>query len=84
MVIFHFVVYETDHLYNHHRHVGTRKDIITCPKGKNFYQYLVHVFVGAYRFAYNYNKKTFFSLMALYFTYIMAIFFLAYKELGTI
>ncbi len=79
MVIFHFVIYETDHLYNHHRHVGTSKDIITSPKGKNFYSYLVQVFIGAYRFAYNYNQKAFFNLMAIYFTYIVAILSLAYK-----
>lgn len=51
-VIILFSVYPIEHIYYHHKNVGTIKDPITSPKNFNLYSYTLRVVWTAYKFTY--------------------------------
>lgn len=54
-----FTIYPTEHLYLHHKKVGTLEDPITAPKNKSLYGYYFGALFGCYRFNYGYSRKIF-------------------------
>lgn len=59
-----FTAYPIEHLYLHHKKVGTTEDPITSPKNKTVYSYYVNAIASAYNFNYKHNK-TYFTLCVL-------------------
>lgn len=59
MFLFQFTIYPTEHLYLHHKKVGTPEDPITSPKGRSIYSYYFNAIFSCYKFNYNYDKKVF-------------------------
>lgn len=80
MATLQFAVYPIEHLYLHHKYVGTLKDPITSPKDKSYYQYLVNCYYSTHKFTYNYSKLVFAGCLALNATYAVLLVFLAYRE----
>ena len=50
-----FTVYPIEHLYMHHKKVGTTEDPVTSPKDQSVYKYYVKVISSAYSFNYHHN-----------------------------
>ena len=59
MAVFQFSVYPIEHIYLHHKHVGSQKDPITSPVNQNFYRYLFNAYFSAHKFVFNWSKKAF-------------------------
>ena len=59
LFFFHFTAYPIEHLYLHHKKVGTPEDPITSPKNQNIYHYYVNAISSAYKFNYKHNKTIF-------------------------
>lgn len=70
MALFQFSVYPTEHVYLHHKYVGTVKDPITSPKGQDFYTYTLKAFVSAHKFVWSYSPKVFAACMAANWGYL--------------
>lgn len=77
MTIFLFTVYPIEHLYAHHKNVGTIKDPITSPKNFNLYSYTLRVVYTAHKFTYEYSKGIFFGCITLNVSYIGMLYLLA-------
>ncbi len=82
MALFQFTVYPTEHLYLHHKYVGTDKDPITSPKNQTLYMYTIKAFFSAHKFVFNYNIKAFAVCMLTNWLYLGILFFHAFRELG--
>ena len=65
-----FSVYPIEHIYLHHKHVGSTKDPITSPKNQNFYFYTIQAYISAHKFVYKWSKKAFAVCMLANFTYL--------------
>ena len=59
-----FTAYPIEHLYLHHKKVGSAEDPITSPKNQTVYSYYVNAILSAYKFNYNYNK-TYFAICVI-------------------
>jgi hypothetical protein len=79
MAIFLFSVYPIEHVYYHHKNVGTSKDPIMSPKNFNLYSYTLRVIWTAHKYTYQYSKKVFLGCMALNASYIGLLYFLAIR-----
>ena len=75
-----FTIYPTEHLYLHHKKVGTPEDPITAPKNKSFYSYYINAILSCYKFNFNYSKKIFLFNVACTVMYNLLLFALAAKE----
>lgn len=84
MALFQFTVYPIEHIYLHHKCVGTSKDPITSPKNQNFYTYTLKAFFSAHKFVFNYNIKYFAICLLTNWFYIGLLFFFAFKEYNDI
>jgi alkane 1-monooxygenase len=82
MALFQFSVYPYEHLYLHHKFVGTDKDPITSPKNQNFYVYTIRAFVHAHKFVFSKNKKMFALCMGTNWLYLGVMFVHALSEHG--
>ena len=82
MAVMQFAVYPIEHIYLHHKYVGTKRDPITCPKNKNFYQYTFEAWTSAHRFVFNWSKKAFAVCMLANFTYLGILLAHAMNEYG--
>jgi alkane 1-monooxygenase len=80
MALFQFTVYPTEHIYLHHRYVGSVKDPITSPKNQTIYYYAVQAFFSAHKFVFNYSKKIFFLCMLTNWIYLGGMFYHAYNQ----
>ena len=80
LAIFQFTVYPIQHLYLHHKQVGTDKDPITSPKNQNFYIYIIKAYFSAHKFVFNYSKLAFFVCMLTNWIYLLGLFYFAYRE----
>lgn len=61
LFFFQFTVYPIEHLYLHHKKVGTPEDPITAPKNENIYHYYFNAIRSAYTFNYRHDKTIFIS-----------------------
>ncbi len=50
----HFAI---EHVYGHHKHVGTEEDAATARKGETFYRFLIRSVPDQYRSAWNIERK---------------------------
>ena len=80
LIAYQFTVYPVEHLYLHHKKVGTSEDPITSPKNQSFYSYYVKAIYSAYKFNYNYNKKIFLGCVAATLGYHVFLASAAYLE----
>ena len=75
-----FTVYPIEHLYLHHKKVGTAEDPIPSPKNMSVYHYYVRAIISAYKFNYKYSKKIFICCVFATVSYIITMIALALKE----
>lgn len=75
-----FTIYPTEHLYMHHKKVGTLEDPITAPKNKTVYSYYINALVSCYKFNFSYNKKIFIFNVVSTLLYNALLFWLAARE----
>ena len=75
-----FTVYPIEHLYLHHKKVGSAEDPITSPKNMSLYQYYVRAIISAYKFNYKYSKKIFALCVFATVSYIITMIFLVLRE----
>lgn len=79
MALFQFTVYPIEHLYLHHKFVGTDKDPITSPKNQNFYIYTLKAYFSAHMFVFKFNKLYFAICMLTNWIYLGLLFAFAYQ-----
>jgi hypothetical protein len=60
LFFFQFTIYPTEHLYLHHKKVGTPEDPITSPKNQSIYKFYINALISCHKFNYKYNKTIFF------------------------
>lgn len=80
MTVFFFNVYPFQHIYVHHKNVGTSKDPITSPKNMNLYYYTLRVVYTAHKFTFQYSRAIFIGCMALNASYLGTLYLLACGE----
>lgn len=80
LFFFQFTVYPIEHLYLHHKKVGTPEDPITPPKNENIYHYYINAIYSAYKFNYKYNKTIFAACVFATITYILLVVGFVVKE----
>ena len=81
MVIFQFSVYLIEHLYLHHKYVGTAKDPITSPKNQSSYLYAIRAYFSAHKFTFEYSKLAFLGCVLANWSYLLVLFYFSWKEL---
>lgn len=84
MAVFQFTVYPIEHLYLHHKYVGTEKDPITSPKNQSLYMYTIKAFYSAHKFVFNYNIKYFAVCILTNLFYVGLLFFFSFREYNDI
>lgn len=77
MVPFQFTTYPIEHLYMHHKLVGTPFDAITAPKNSNLYTYYVKAVFSSYKVTFQYSKLFFAFCIALNWSYLLILYLLA-------
>lgn len=82
MAVMQFSVYPIEHIYLHHKMVGSKKDPITSPKNKNFYLYTFQAMISAHTFVYKWSKKAFAICILSNLTYLAIMFSHAMNEHG--
>ena len=82
MAIFQFIVSPLEHVYLHHRWVGTQNDPNTSPKGQSLYSCTVKV--KGHAFVFKRSKLAFLGCLALELTYPAIIFAVTFKHIGSI
>ena len=80
MALFQFTVYRIEHVYLHHKFVGTSKDPITSPKNQSVYAYTFKAFFSAHKFVFNFSLKAFAVCMLTNWLYLGTMFYFAYRE----
>ena len=75
-----FTIYPTEHVYLHHKKVGTPEDPITSPKNKTLYAFYFGALYSCYKFNYKYSKKIFAGNVACTLLYNLLLVGLALKE----
>ena len=80
LVPFQFTTYPIEHLYLHHKYVGTPDDDITAPKNMPFYWYYVRSVFSSYRETFKYSKIFFAFCMILHMTYLLVLYNLGLRE----
>lgn len=79
MALFQFTVYPIEHLYLHHKLVGTNQDPITSPKNQNYYAFTIKAFFSAHKFVLNKDPKAFALCLLTNWTYIGLMLWYALK-----
>lgn len=74
MTMFFFNVYPFEHVYLHHKEVGTERDPITSKKGQTIFSYVPKAYFSAHKFVFNYSKPIFFICISLNIAYALAIY----------
>ena len=82
MAVMQFSVYPIEHIYLHHKYVGTKKDPITSPKNQNVYFYTIQAYFSAHKFVFNWSKKAFAVCMLANLTYLGLLFFYGIQSHG--
>lgn len=49
LIPFQFTTYPIEHLYMHHKYVGTEKDAITAEKNMSIYKYFIRALCASYK-----------------------------------
>lgn len=80
MALFQFTVYPIEHLYMHHKLVGTAEDAITSPKNQSYYAFTIKAFISAHKFVYKRDLKSFMVCMLTNWTYIAIMLWHALRE----
>jgi hypothetical protein len=80
MALFQFTVYPIEHLYLHHKLVGTAQDPITSPKNQNYYAFTIKAFFSAHLFVLRRNPKMFLVCMLTNWSYIGVMLWSALNE----
>ena len=78
--MFQFTVYPIQHVYLHHKAVGTKEDPITCPKNTGVYYYTLNAFISAHKFVFNYDVAKFAACMLANWTYVGILVYFSYKQ----
>lgn len=76
-MLYQFTPYPIEHLFLHHKKVGSPEDPITSPKNQSFYKFYVKSILSAYQFNYNYNRPIFCACLASTIGYNALVFALA-------
>ncbi len=82
MAVFIFTAYPIEHIFCHHKNVGSKDDFITAQKNDNIYAYTLRVFYVGYKFNYDYSKKIFWTCILTNLLYLGGLFFIAFRDLG--
>lgn len=80
LFFYQFTVYPIEHLYLHHKNVGTPLDPITSPKGMTIFQYYVNAISSAYKFNYKHSKNIFFMCLGATIFYNVGVLSLTLHE----
>lgn len=80
MAMFFFTVYPIEHLYLHHKEVGTERDPITSKKNQTILAFIPKAYISAHKFAFNYSKPIFFGCISLNIAYLLAIYYYAVNK----
>ena len=80
LFFYQFTIYPIEHLYLHHKKVGTPEDPITAPKNENIYHYFINAIWSAYKFNYDYSKTIFIGCVLSTLMYIFLVVWMATKE----
>jgi alkane 1-monooxygenase len=80
--VFLFNVYPIEHIYLHHKYVGTDKDPITSKKNYSLFPYIVRAYFSAHKFVFNYSKSIFLGCISLNAAYLFGIYFTGLAEYG--
>jgi alkane 1-monooxygenase len=83
MTVFWFNVYPIEHLYLHHKYVGTEKDPITSKKNYSLFFYIIRAYFSAHKFVFQYSKLIFLGCVALNLAYLSAIYLHGVSEYGS-
>jgi hypothetical protein len=75
MTVFLFNVYPIEHIYMHHKYVGTTKDPITSRKNFSLIFYIFRAYYSAHKFVFNYSKLMFLGCVSLNAAYLGAIYY---------
>jgi hypothetical protein len=79
MTVYLFNAYPIEHLYLHHKYVGSEKDPITSKKNRSYYTFVFNAYFSAYRFLFSYSKKIFVGCVSLTILYLSSIYFYTLK-----
>ena len=59
LTVHQFTTYPIEHLYVHHKLVGTPEDPVTSPKNQSFYVYFIKVIWASYKVNFKHSKNIF-------------------------
>ena len=79
MTVYLFNAYPIEHLYLHHKYVGSEKDPITSKKNRSYYTFVFNAYFSAYKFLFSYSKKIFLGCVSLTILYLSSIYFYTLK-----
>ena len=82
MTVFLFNVYPIEHLYLHHKYVGTAKDPITSRKNFSLIFYIFRAYYSAHKFVFNYSKLMFLGCVSLNAAYLATIYYHGLSQYG--
>lgn len=82
LIPFLFTTYPIEHLYLHHKYVGSPMDDITAPKNTPFFLYYFKSVFSSYRETFKYSKLFFAFCMSLHLIYLFTLYQLALTEFG--
>lgn len=80
LIPFQFTTYPIEHLFMHHKHVGTPQDDITAPKNMPFFTYYVRSVFSSYKETFKYSKVFFAFCMVLHLVYFFTLYQFALAE----
>lgn len=83
MTVFFFNVYPFEHVYVHHKFVGTDKDPITSKKNYPVLFYIVRAFYAAHKFVFQFSKSIFFGCLSLIAAYLAIIYYSGLSQYGS-
>ncbi len=72
-----FTTYPIEHLFMHHKHVGTMEDDITAPKNMPFFKYYLRAVYSSYRETFKYSKLFFAFCMILHLGWVTCFHFIS-------
>ena len=80
LVPFHFTTYPVEHLFMHHKLVGTPEDAVTSPKNQTIYEYYVRTIFSSYKQTFKYSKFFFAFCIILNWSFVYLMYNIALKQ----
>jgi alkane 1-monooxygenase len=80
LIPYQFTTYPIEHLYTHHKYVGSLRDPITAPKNMSLYYYYVRAIIASYKANFVYSKGIFALCVGSHLAYVWGLYQLAIRE----